>query len=35
MKAPKNIILYKDFAKNQIIDNCSKLHNDFEKIEKM
>ena len=26
---------YKDFARNQIIDNCSKLHNDFEKVEKM
>ena len=25
---------FKDFARNQIIDNCSKLHNDFEKIDK-
>ena len=25
---------FKDFARNQIIDNCSKLHNDFEKINK-
>ena len=26
---------YKDFARNQIIDNCSKLHNEFEKIDKL